>query len=188
MVYQLGNIPGERRQGETLDEVAVDDPREQSPDVRRDWTSSTLADRLRYLAQREGVSISRLGEQAGLNRAAIHRMAKDTSSEVKRFAGTIDKLATRWGVASEWLFYGRGDPDRPAVAERRDDPFPHRADACAIALDGGIEPEAVREVAELSEEQARALLGQAQDGSILWWLHQIESRALVMRSAAKSQR
>jgi transcriptional regulator with XRE-family HTH domain len=192
MVYQLGNIPGGRRQGETLDGVAADESREQAPDVRRDWTDSTLADRLRYLAEREGVSISRLGEQAGLTRAAIHRMAKDESREVKRFAGTIDKLATRWNVSSEWLFYGRGDPDRPTTVEQKADQFPHRAEACAIALDGGIEPEAVLEVRELSAEAVRALLaqhpGQPQDASILWWLHQIESRALALRSTAKSQR
>lgn len=196
MVYQLCNIADGRRQVDTVGDaaggVAVGDLQEQAAPVVRDWTGTTLGERVRYLAEAKGVSISRLGEQAGLNRTAIHRMAKDTSAEVKRFAGTIDKIARTWNVSSEWLFYGRGDPDRSAGAPRHDDPFPHRAEACRIALDGGIEPDAVREVAELSTDEVRALLAkrpdQPRDASILWWLHQIESRALSMRAAPKNAR
>lgn len=193
MVYQLGNTAGGRRQADTDDGVAADDLQEQSPDVQRDWTTSTLGERVRHLAEARGVSISHLGERAGLNRAAIHRMAKDTAVQSRRFAATIDKLVSTWSVSSEWLVYGRGEPDVTTVAaERSADPFPHRAQACAIALDGGIEPEAVREVAELSVEQVRALLaqhpGQPEDASILWWLRQIEMRGIAIRSAAKSQR
>ena len=119
-------------------------------------------------------------------------MAKDESHEVKRFAGTIDKLASTWNVSSEWLFYGRGQPEREAAPPTSSDPFPHRAEACKIALDGGIEPEAVHEVAELTVDEVRALLAkhpnQPRDASILWWLHQIESRALVLRGAGKPSR
>jgi transcriptional regulator with XRE-family HTH domain len=194
MMYQLCNIADGRSQVDTVGNaaggVAAGDLPEQAALVVRDWTDTTLGERVRYLAQAKGVSISRLGEQAGLNRTAIHRMAKDTSPEVKRFAGTIDKLARTWGVSSEWLFYGRGDPDRPASTPRSDDPFPHRAEACRIALDGGIEPEAVREVAELSVDEVRSLLakhpGQPSDASILWWLHQIERRGVRLREPANA--
>lgn len=187
MVHQTCNTPDERRQVDAVNGVAADASVPQPANVKRDWTATTLGERVRYLAERNNVSVSALGVPAGLNRAAMSRLANDKSPEVKRFSGTIDRLAQAWNVSVEWLTYGRGQPEQ-AGAEKPSDPFPHRARACEIALEGGIEPEAVHEVAELSEEQVRGLLGQKQDGSILWWLHQIESRALVMRSAGKLQK
>jgi transcriptional regulator with XRE-family HTH domain len=191
MVHQTCNTPDERRQVDAVNGVAADASVPQPADVKRDWTATTLGERVRYLAERNNVSVSALGVPAGLNRAAMSRLANDKSSEVKRFSGTIDRLAQAWNVAPEWLFYGRGQPEQ-AGEEKPADPFPHRARACEIALDGGIEPEAVREVAELSVEQVRALLaqhpGQPEDASILWWLRQIEMRGIALRSAARSQR
>ena len=191
MVHQTCNTSDERRQVDAVDGIAADASVPQPADVKRDWTATTLGERVRYLAERNNVSVSALGVPAGLNRAAMSRLANDKSSEVKRFSGTIDRLAQAWNAAPEWLFYGRGQPEQ-AGAEKPADPFPHRARACEIALDGGIEPEAVREVAEFTVEQVRALLaqhpGQPEDASILWWLRQIEMRGIALRSAARSQR
>jgi transcriptional regulator with XRE-family HTH domain len=154
-------------------------------DVPRDWTLTTLGERVRYLAEREGVSVAKLGERAGLNRAAMSRLSRDTSPVVRRSSETIDKLARAWNAPTEWLIYGRGDPARPAAEPVPPDPFPNRAKACEIALDGGIEPEAVRHVAELPVEEVRAMLArhplQPADGTILWWLYQIENRDLELR-------
>jgi transcriptional regulator with XRE-family HTH domain len=150
--------------------IAPDDLRDQAAGVTRDWTGTTLGERVRFMADNEGVSLNKLGERAGLKSGAMSRLSRD-SGEVHRSPETLAKLADAWGYSVEWLTYGRGQP-RAAVA--RDERYPHRAQAARIALDGGIDPVAVNEVLAEQIELDR-------DPSILWWLHHIESRALRLR-------
>jgi transcriptional regulator with XRE-family HTH domain len=157
--------------------VAVADPPEQAPRVTRDWTGTTLGERVRFLAEREGVSLNKLGKRAGLSSSVISRLSHD-SGPLHRSPETLDKLAGAWAVSVEWLIYGRGQPEQ---APRPADRYPHRADACRIALDGGLEPEAVREVLAEQIELDR-------DPSILWWLHRIESKALRLRDPSNDAR
>jgi transcriptional regulator with XRE-family HTH domain len=145
--------------------------------VTRDWTGTTLGERVRWMAEHEGVSLNKLGERAGLKSGAMSRLSRD-SGEVHRSPETLAKLADAWSYSVEWLTYGRGQP-RAAVA--RDERYPHRAEAARIALDGGLEPAAVNEV--LDEQ-----LDLERDPSILWWLHRIESKALRLREPSNASK
>lgn len=174
MVLQICSDKSVRCQAGAVDGVAADDPQEQDSAVSRDWTSTTLGERVRWLAEHEGVSLNKLGERAGLRSSVMSRLSRD-SGEVHRSPETLDKLAGAWSVSVEWLTYGRGQPEQTVP---RDDRYPHRAEAARIALDGGLEQEAVIEVLEEQIELER-------DPSILWWLHRIESKALRLRDPSR---
>lgn len=166
-------------QGGAVDGVAPDKQRVHAADVGRDWTGTTLGERVRFMAEHEKVSLNKLGERAGLKSGAMSRLSRD-SGEVHRSPETLAKLADAWDYSVEWLTYGRG---QPAQAVPRDERYPNRSKAAHIALDGGIDPVAVNEV--LAEQ-----LDVERDPSILWWLHRIESIALRLHdraNASKSQ-
>jgi hypothetical protein len=99
------------------------------------------------------------------------RLSKDTGP-VKRAPETLRKIADAWGLSAEWLLLGRGQPELEQTSPTHVDPYPHRAEAARIAIDGGISEEAVQAV--LDEDPQFA-----EDPSVLWWLHQIEGRALL---------
>ncbi|KYG11244.1 hypothetical protein BE21_08235 [Sorangium cellulosum] len=151
--------------------------------MTRDWTRTTLGDRVQYLAEREGVSLNKLGARAGLGSGAVSRLSRD-HGPLNRSPETLDKLARACGVSVEWLTYGRGDPGLRGVPEPPE-PFPHRSQACEIARDGGLDEEAVREVEALPKQEVRAILGprwaHVADPPVLWWLRQIESRVVLHR-------
>lgn len=136
----------------------------------RDWENTSLGERVRYLAERERISLNELGRRAGLKSGAMSRLAND-AGPVARTSGTLSALADAANVPLEWLSLGRGQPTKAlltVIADR----YPHRSVAARIALDGGISEEAVRAVLD---EDPRL----SEDPSVLWWLHQIEGRALL---------
>lgn len=144
--------------------------------ARTDWGSSSLADRIlhiqRVLSEREGrkVSLNELGRRAGVGVGVMSRLSTTTGA-VHRSPETLRRVAETLGFSLEWLTYGQGEPE-PAPRSEVQERYPHRATAARIALDGGIDPVAVQAVLERDYEIDR-------DPSILWWLHEIERRALM---------
>jgi transcriptional regulator with XRE-family HTH domain len=136
----------------------------------RDWVNTSLGERVRWLAKRDGISLTKLGKRAGLLSGAMSRLANDTGP-VARSPATLAALADAAGVPLEWLALGRGQPTRASTSVVAG-PYPHRAEAARIAIDGGISEEAVQAVLD---EDPRL----SEDPSVLWWLHQIEGRALL---------
>jgi hypothetical protein len=82
----------------------------------------------------------------------------------------LRKIADAWGISLEWLVFGRGQPEQPRPVQGR---YPHRVVAAQICREARLSEEAIRSV----EEQRYDFDG---DPTVLWWIHEIEQRALEM--------
>lgn len=149
----------------------------------RDWSSTSLGERARYLMEREGISQNELGRRAGIKPGPMSRIANDRNLVAKRESATIGALADAYGVRFEWLARGRGQPEQADDEVMFNaDPYPNRLEAARIArADGGVPEEAVR--AALTE-----VAHHETDPSVLWWLHLIEHYALRLRVPASQKR
>lgn len=148
--------------------------------ARTDWGSSSLGDRIlhiqRTISEREGgkVSLNELGRRAGVGVGVMSRLASTTGA-VHRSPETLRRVAEALGFSMEWLTYGRGEPEPGSVRPVAEERYPNRTTAARIAIDGGVDAGAVQAVLDRDYEIDR-------DPSILWWLHEIERRALLKQA------
>ena len=129
--------------------------------MARDWTKSTLGERIEFLWNLRGVTQNELGKRAGLKSGSISRLANKTAP----VAGSLDsvrQLADAWDVPLEWLAYGRRSPFDVLGGEGETaDPVPERATVIAMARQ--LTPEHDRDLYEaaIAALRARALPVQA---------------------------
>lgn len=149
--------------------------------MRRDWSVSSLGERIRWIAETHYVSLNEVTRRAGMGMGTGSRLARD-AGPVKRSAETLRRIADAWNVSLEWLTYGRGQPERMPERATGADLYPNRAEAARIAREDGTVPsEAIEAV--LSE-----VVSYERDPSVLWWIHLIERYALILRQRPPTTR
>lgn len=140
----------------------------------RDWTTSSLGERVLHAASLRGWGINQFGEKSGLTGGPVSRLSRRT----ERYAGapeTLLRLAIAASVSPQWLAFGLGQPEEPSLPGSPADRYPNRATAAAIARQGGVGEAAVQSVVE----EAFALEA---DPPVLWWIDRMRLREAEMRS------
>lgn len=138
--------------------------------MSENWAQSTISERLKHVAKLRGVSQTALGERAGIQKGEMSNLMR----RPRPSAAKLDAIASAWGIEVGWLVSGRGPIERIDVPTDR---FQNRALASKIALDGGVAPIAVQSV--LNEP-----VSLESDPPVLWWIHRMERRALLMEAEA----
>jgi transcriptional regulator with XRE-family HTH domain len=73
----------------------------------RDWTSSSLGERVAYICELRGWSLNKLGEEAGIASGPMSRLSRRTEV-VAASPETLVRIADAAGVSVLWLMFGRG--------------------------------------------------------------------------------
>jgi hypothetical protein len=131
--------------------------------VMRDWSTSTLGERIHHMCTVRETTLNKLGEKAGIKSGPMSRLGRKTV----RVAGapeTLQRLAHAWDFDLDWLVDGRGNPEKLRAASA--DRYPNRAAAIEIARMGGM-PSAVLDRASAE------VLDLYQDAPILWWIRRL---------------
>jgi transcriptional regulator with XRE-family HTH domain len=126
----------------------------------RDWTTSTLGERVKHMGELRGVTLNKLGEKAGIKSGPMSRLSR-MGVRTGGYPATLQRLAFAWEIDLDWLVDGRGTPEKPRPV--KDERSPNRARAIEIARAGGMAPEVIDRI-------AREAVDYAQDPPILWWL------------------
>ena len=132
------------------------------------WSDSTLKERLHHVADLRGVSQTALGERAGIRKGEMSNLMR----RPRPSAAKLGAIASAWGISLQWLANGRGPVEDHAPPPDR---YPNRAVAGRIAQDGGVPRAAVDAV-------LREPLDLASDQPVLWWIHRMERRAMLLET------
>lgn len=77
----------------------------------KDWTKTSLGERVEHICQLRGWSLNKLGEEAGLASGVMSRLARREAT-VAGAPDTLAKVADAGGVNVLWLMLGRGPVER----------------------------------------------------------------------------
>lgn len=83
----------------------------------RDWSTSSLGERIRHLCLLRGVGQNDLAKRAGIKSGPMSRLATKRA----RAGGSVARIADAAPCSIWWLAIGRGQPDdacTPDVAEQ----------------------------------------------------------------------
>lgn len=75
--------------------------------TKRDWTGSSLGERIDHICQLRGWSLNKLGEEAGIASGPMSRLSRRTEV-VAASPDTLARIADAAGVSVLWLMLGRG--------------------------------------------------------------------------------
>ncbi len=93
-------------------ETAMTEPRSRSaPPSPRDWTTSSLGERVEHVCALRGWSLNKLGEEASLASGVVSRLARREAT-VAGAPDTLARVADAAGVNVLWLMLGRGPVER----------------------------------------------------------------------------
>jgi transcriptional regulator with XRE-family HTH domain len=97
--------------------------RERGVRERKDWTRTSLGERVEHVCAIRGWSLNRLGEEAGLASGVISRLARREANTAGA-PDTLARVADAAGVNVVWLMLGRGPVEgaEPGPASLRDHP------------------------------------------------------------------
>ena len=84
--------------------------------TKRDWTGSSLGERIEHICHLRGWSLNRLGEEAGIASGPMSRLSRRTEVTAAT-PDTILRIADAAGVSALWLMIGRGSVE--GEAQRR---------------------------------------------------------------------
>ena len=78
-----------------------------SANTKRDWTGSSLGERIEHICNLRGWSLNKLGEEAGIASGPMSRLSRRTEVTAAS-PDTILRIADAAGVSALWLMIGRG--------------------------------------------------------------------------------
>ena len=149
----------------------------------RDWTSSTLKERLDHVRELSGgISQNRLGAEAGIEGGPMSKLMTRPRPSAEKLAA----IATRWGVSLLWLTTGTGQPrdDEPTPAREvvLDPRYPERSAAIAAVVALG----ATEDDAQRWADEAAVALDSEEDPERGWWVRRMLARRDETRKLAAS--
>lgn len=134
---------------------------------RKDWTNSSLKERLTWAMGRKHIGTNELGEAAGLTGSAVSKLATRTEA-VAGQAATLLKLSTALDVSPAWLAFGLGQPLDESVRPARE----RAADLCREAK---VSEEAIQSVLD-------EVVASETDLAVLVWVARINAKEAELRS------
>jgi transcriptional regulator with XRE-family HTH domain len=148
--------------------------------VLKEWSASSLGERIRHMAELRAVSLNALGRRAGIDSGPMSRLSRRGSTAA---LDTLRKLADAWEFHFEWLAFGRGQPEGPGAPTNALQPvrYTHRFEAARIARDGGVPLDAIESV-------CMDRLDPRVDPPVLWWLDRMRERVALLAVAPREPR
>jgi hypothetical protein len=134
---------------------------------RKDWTNSSLGERLNWAMGRKHIGTNELGEAAGSTGGAVSKLTKRTEI-VAGQAATLFKLAMALDVSPAWLAFGLGQPLDESVRSARE----RAADICREAK---YSEEAIQSVMD-------EVVASETDLPVLVWITKITAKETELRS------
>ena len=77
------------------------------PTSKRDWSNSSLGERVAYVCELRGWSLNKLGEEAGIASGPMSRLSRRTEVTAGS-PDTLKRIADAGVVSVMWLMFGRG--------------------------------------------------------------------------------
>lgn len=133
----------------------------------RDWSASSLGERMRWAIDRTRTGVNELGESSGTSGGAVSKLLARADRVAGR-AETLEKLAQALDVSVSWLAFGLGQP----LDENELTP---RERAAALCREHGVSEAAIQSV--LSE----VVIG-GESISTIAWIDRMRLREAELRS------
>jgi transcriptional regulator with XRE-family HTH domain len=152
----------------------------------RDWSQSTLAERIAFMCEETGLSQNKLGAPAGIAGGVMSRLANKQKHSAGR-PETLRKLADAHAYRFEWLADGRGQPRGETITAALDrDSTRSRDLAIEIISDAGKAETMEWAIAKAREQEHRGAT--VQDWlDIIEELHKVREKAFErLENVAKS--
>ncbi|MGK3994996.1 hypothetical protein [Sorangium sp. So ce1024] len=134
----------------------------------KDWTNSSLGERLTWAMSRKRFGTNELGEAAGITGGGVSKLA-DRTEVVAGHAATLFKLANALDVSPGWLAFGTGQP----LDESAKPPWERAADLCREA---GVPEEAIQSALD-------EVVSSDTEMPVLVWIDRMRLKAAEIRAA-----
>ncbi len=82
----------------------------------RDWSKTTVGERVEHLCELRGIGQNELGNVAGLKSGHMSKLANNKNIIARTTSATLRKIADAMNVELEWLTFGRGPIEAPPAA------------------------------------------------------------------------